>query len=98
VDWSNLVEKIGAKGLHFHDLRHTGNTLAAEAGVSTRDLMTRMGHDSMRAALIYQHRTQGADAKITKAMEDLISDHDAAGGADDDDPNGARGRGNEATE
>ena len=32
--------------LHLHDLRHTGNTLAAQSGPSLRDLMTRMGHDS----------------------------------------------------
>ncbi|MFE2988522.1 tyrosine-type recombinase/integrase [Streptomyces sp. NPDC059262] len=43
--------------LHFHDLRHTGNTLASAAGASTRELMTRMGHTSSRAALIYQHMT-----------------------------------------
>jgi hypothetical protein len=35
-------------------------------------LMTRMGHDSMRAALIYQHKTQGADRKIADAMEAVI--------------------------
>src|SRR5690242_18136608 len=46
VDWVEAVDAIGAKGLHFHDLRHTGNTLAAMTGASTRDLMTRMGHDS----------------------------------------------------
>jgi len=34
--------------------------------------MTRMGHDSMRAALIYQHKTQGADRKIADAMEAVI--------------------------
>jgi Phage integrase, N-terminal SAM-like domain len=40
-------------------LRHSGNLLAAASGASLRDLMNRMGHDSMRAALIYQHpRTQ----------------------------------------
>ncbi len=38
-------------------LRHTGNTLASTAGASTRELMTRMGHSSSRAALIYQHMT-----------------------------------------
>lgn len=59
VKWAENVEAIGAEGLHFHDLRHTGNTLAAMTGASLRDLMTRMGHDSMRAALIYQHNTQG---------------------------------------
>jgi integrase len=50
------VAAIGAPGLHFHDLRHTGNTLASRApGASLRDVMARMGHDSPRAALIYQH-------------------------------------------
>ena len=39
--------------VHFHDLRHTGNTLASSTGASTRELMTRMGHSSTRAALIH---------------------------------------------
>ena len=50
-------------GLHFHDLRHTGNVLAAQTGASTRDLMARMGHDDMRAALIYQRATSEADRR-----------------------------------
>ena len=61
VDWSNLVVKAGLPvGFHFHDLRHTGNNLAAASGASTRELMHRMGHGSMRAALIYQHATERA--------------------------------------
>jgi len=56
--WPERVTAVGAPGLHFHDLRHTGNLLAAASGASLRDLMSRMGHDSMRAALIYQHTTQ----------------------------------------
>jgi integrase len=78
------VEKVaaGAPGLHFHDLRHTGNTFAAMSGASLRDLMARMGHDSMRAALIYQHKTQGADRRIADQLEALIqSHHDMAGDA-----------------
>ena len=38
--------------VHLHDLRHTGNHFAAASGASTRELMHRMGHASMRAALI----------------------------------------------
>jgi integrase len=68
------VESIGAPGLHFHDLRHTGNMLAAGTGATLRDLMARMGHDSMRAALIYQHSTHSADRKIAEAMEALIGE------------------------
>ncbi len=44
-------------GFRFCDLRHTGNTLLAETGASTRDLMVRMGQSSVRAAMIYQHST-----------------------------------------
>ena len=56
-------------GLHFHDLRHTGNQFAAQSGAWLRDLMARMGHDSERAAMIYQHEAQGADKAITNAID-----------------------------
>jgi hypothetical protein len=42
--------------------------LAAGTGASLRDLMLRMGHDSIRAALIYQHGTQNADQHIADAL------------------------------
>jgi len=47
------------EGLHFHDLRHTGNHLAAASGASLKDLMAWMGHDSERAAIIYQRESRG---------------------------------------
>jgi integrase len=37
--WTQVVEKMGLKGLHFHDLRHAGNIWASKAGTSTKDLM-----------------------------------------------------------
>ena len=52
--WLKAVEAAGLSGVHFHDLRHTGNALTADAGASLRELMERMGHSSTRAALIYQ--------------------------------------------
>jgi hypothetical protein len=58
--------------LAFHDLRHTGNNLAAASGASTRELMYRMGHGSMRAALIYQHATSQRDREIADALQKLI--------------------------
>jgi integrase len=72
--WYEAVEKIGVPGLHFHDLRHTGNHLAASSGASLRDLMQRMGHDSVRAAMIYQHSTQEADERIATAMNSKIKE------------------------
>lgn len=50
--------------------------------MSTRDLMARMGHDSMRAALIYQHETREGDARIVAALDDLLAgrQNDDSGG------------------
>ncbi len=67
--WPRAVAAIGVKGLHFHDLRHSGNAWAATSGAGLRDLMARMGHDSERAAIIYQHQARGADAAITQAID-----------------------------
>jgi integrase len=67
--WPYAVESIGMPGLHFHDLRHTGNQFAAHSGAGLRDLMARMGHDSERAAMIYQHEARGADQLITSAID-----------------------------
>ena len=65
-------KEMGLTGLHFHDLRHTGNTLAAQSGASLADLKARMGHDSDRAALIYQHATRRADQMIADALSARI--------------------------
>ena len=67
--WPHAVQAIGAEGLHFHDLRHTGNAFAASSGAGLRDLMARMGHDSERAAIIYQHAARGADEAISEAID-----------------------------
>jgi integrase len=73
VRWSDAVAAIGAPGLHFHDLRHTGNGLASRAsGASLRDIMARMGHDSPRAALIYQHASREADQGIAAAIDKAV--------------------------
>jgi integrase len=70
VRWSQSVVRAGLPaGFHFHDLRHTGNNLAAASGASTRELMHRMGHGTMRAALIYQHATGERDREIADALQ-----------------------------
>jgi integrase len=75
VRWAAAVKAAGIVGeFHFHDLRHTGNTLAAASGASTRELMHRMGHSSMRAALIYQHATSERDREIAEGMDKRIAD------------------------
>lgn len=76
--WTRAVRATGIEELHFHDLRHTANTLAAATGASTAELLHRMGHASSAAALRYQHATRDRDQAIAKALGDLVSDHAAS--------------------
>jgi len=71
--WRKATVAVGFPGVRPHDLRHTGNTLAAATGASTRELMARLGHASPRAALIYQHATEDRDGVLAKAISDLIA-------------------------
>ncbi|MFD0337936.1 tyrosine-type recombinase/integrase [Streptomyces sp. NPDC127117] len=70
--WLRALETTGLGDVHFHDLRHTGNTLAATGGATTRELMQRMGHSSVRAALIYQHLVNGRDHAIAAHVDEQI--------------------------
>ncbi|MEQ4723252.1 tyrosine-type recombinase/integrase [Nonomuraea sp. B19D2] len=69
--WAKALQDAGVPKIHFHDLRHTGNTLAASTGASTRELMTRMGHSSTRAALIYQHSTDERKREVARRLDAL---------------------------
>ena len=74
VGWSEAVQQMGPTGLHFHDLRHTGNHLAAQTpGATLRDLMVRMGHGTMRAALVYQHASRDADRHIADSLGERLA-------------------------
>lgn len=72
VPWPDITRAVDLPGLRFHDLRHTGNTLAAPYA-STRELMSRMGHSSTRAAIIYQHATHDRDRVIADALDNLLA-------------------------
>jgi hypothetical protein len=49
-----------------------------------------MGHDSERAALIYQHEARGADAAITNAIDAHVDAQRAQDEGDDDSLPGTR--------
>ncbi len=65
-------------GFRFHDLRHTGQTLAASAGATLKDLMKRLGHSSPAAAQRYLHAVDGRDAEIASALSELAAHGNAA--------------------
>ncbi|WP_189244145.1 tyrosine-type recombinase/integrase [Planobispora rosea] len=69
--WIQALQDTGLPKIHFHDLRHTGNTLAASAGASIRELMERMGHSSTRAAMIYQHSTDERQREVARKLDGL---------------------------
>ena len=53
-----------------HDLRHHAATLMAQMpGVTTKELMARIGHSSPRAALMYQHATAERDRQVAEFLE-----------------------------
>jgi integrase len=66
--WLLALAAVGLEGVHLHDLRHTGNQLTANEGANLKELMARMGHDSERAALIYQHSTTARQRSLADAV------------------------------
>jgi len=63
-------EKAARPDLRFHDLRHTGAVYAAQAGATPAELMGRLGHSTVGAAMRYQHAAQGRDAVIAARLSD----------------------------
>jgi integrase len=70
--WRPALARAGLSAIHFHDLRHTGNTLTAMTGASLRELMDRMGHSSPRAALIYLHGSDARQRAIADGLNKLV--------------------------
>jgi integrase len=67
------AEAIGLPAVRPHELRHTGATLAAATGATTKELMRRLGHSSPAAALVYQHAADDRDAEIARALDATLS-------------------------
>jgi integrase len=72
--WLPALQATGLGGTHFHDLRHTGNTLTGSAtGATLRELMDRMGHRSTRAAMIYLHAVDARQQAIADDLSRLVT-------------------------
>ena len=84
IDSANLTrmfnrarKAVGRPELHWHDLRHTGATLAYRAGATVKDVQKRLGHSTTRAAMIYAHAADDSDRLIAERL------NEAYGGAAD---------------
>ena len=63
--------QAGREDLRFHDLRHCGAVLAAGAGASLPEIMGRLGHSTVGAAMKYQHVAAGRDQQVAAALSAL---------------------------
>jgi integrase len=63
---------IGRPDLTWHDLRHTGATLAYQAGGSVRDVQRRLGHATSRAAMIYAHAADDSDRHLAARLDAMF--------------------------
>jgi integrase len=66
-------EAAGRPDLRFHDLRHTGAVMAAWSGATPAELMARLGHSTVTAAMRYQHASADRDKVIAAALSDLAA-------------------------
>lgn len=69
--WDDVVTKLGYEHLRRHDLRHTGLTWMADAGVPVHHLRKIAGHGSLTTTQRYLHPNQSA---VTDAGE-LLSNY-----------------------
>lgn len=68
----------GRTDLRWHDLRHTGATLAAQTGASVRELQHRLGHSTVAAAMLYQHHADDRDRDLAARLSALAHTAPAA--------------------
>jgi integrase len=71
--WSTARRAAHLPGVHLHDLRHAGLTLAAQSGVTLAEVMRRAGHSSSRAAMIHQHAAERRDAEVAARLGRLAA-------------------------
>jgi integrase len=65
----NLACKsVGRDGVTHHGLRHLGATLAARAGATVGEVKDRLGHSTVRAAMLYQHSEATRQTDIAAAL------------------------------
>lgn len=62
---------IGRDGMVWHDLRHTANTLAADAGATQATLQARMGHADPKVSALYLHTSQARDQALATALSQM---------------------------
>ncbi len=67
--FGRAVTACGLPPVRVHELRHTGATLAAQAGATTAEPMARHGHASAAASQRYQHAARHRGSELARALD-----------------------------
>jgi integrase len=71
--WYRARAAAGRSDLRWHDLRHSGATLAAATGATLAELTARLGHSTPQAAMRYQHAAKGRGREIAALLSKLAT-------------------------
>jgi integrase len=66
--WRRACAKAGVLQVRLHDLRHVAQVYAAETGATLPELMSRLGHATPAAALVYLHARTDREAQLAAAL------------------------------
>ena len=73
------AEACGHEGMVWHDLRHTANTMAADAGASQATLQARMGHADPKVSAIYLHTSRSHDRELAGRLNEMAGRREQGG-------------------
>jgi integrase len=71
--WRRARRAAGHDELRFHDCRHLAGTLAAQSGATLKELMARLGHSTINAAMTYQFAAQERDRELADRMDAMLA-------------------------
>jgi len=69
--WNRARTETGVDA-RLHDLRHLAGTMTAQTGATTKEVMARLGHSSIQAAMRYQHAAADRNREIADRLDDLL--------------------------
>lgn len=76
--WHGALKDSGCQRVRLHDLRHYAGVMTARTGATLSENMSRLGHATAAASLIYQDVVAGRDEEVAAALSALAGQADAA--------------------
>lgn len=67
--WNTACRLAGIEGLHFHDLRRTFGTRAADGGANLADLQKILGHAQIGTTMGYVEATEEGKRRAVNAVQ-----------------------------